>query len=128
MTPVICVLAGLVVALCAERAWSQWYTRETTSAFTRRYLDELLAIRQEHTRFISEVLEAHRVEVQMLCQRIQAPEVAVVQHQIETAVDDAGYTGPLNDQESAEREQQALINRIREMEAAEAMNGPMNGR
>jgi rubrerythrin len=63
--------------------------------------------------------EMHREEVQTLCQRIQAPEVAVMQHQIDTAGPPEA-TMPLTDEESASRYSAELLQRIREIEEAEA--------
>lgn len=60
--------------------------------------------------------EAHRAEVQTLLQRIQAPEIAVVEHQQATAVDENPY--PLTDEESAEAqdERARVIAEIERME------------
>lgn len=71
---------------------------------------------------VSQERKEHRAEIQMLCQRIQAPEVAVMQHQIETA-GPPEQTYPLNDTEAAKRQEQEVLARIAEMENREAVNG-----
>lgn len=61
---------------------------------------------------------AEREERQMLLQRIQAPEVAVVQHQQTTLPDENPY--PLSDEESAEaqNERQRMIAELERLENA----------
>lgn len=64
-----------------------------------------------------------RVERVNTLQRIQAPEAAVVQHQIEN-YGPAEAVYPLSDRESAEREAMDQLHRqIAEMETAENGNG-----
>lgn len=61
------------------------------------------------------VFAEHRAEVQSLCQRIQAPEFAVVQHQQEHAGPDE--TQPLTDEEVAELQDRELaLERIERMQ------------
>lgn len=58
---------------------------------------------------------AHREEVQTLCQRIQAPQEAVIQHIQASAGVDESY--PLTDAESAEaQERQRVIDEIERRE------------
>lgn len=59
--------------------------------------------------------DADRREREMLLQRIQAPELAVIQHQQDTAAPDESY--PLTDEESARiQEQQLALERIERLE------------
>ena len=57
-------------------------------------------IEAAHRTELIAVFAAHRDEVQILLQRIQAPEYAVVEHQQAKADDESPY--PLTDEESAE--------------------------
>lgn len=75
--------------------------------------------RQERARLTNltdQQATAHRAELQTLLQRIQAPDVAVVQHQQADATDDKSY--PLNEQEQAEA-QDALRVAVAQIEAME---------
>lgn len=60
--------------------------------------------------------DAKRDELQMLCQRIQAPEIAVIQHQQQGVPDENPY--PLTEEESveAQEEKMRLIAEIERME------------
>lgn len=62
---------------------------------------------------------AQHKEVQMLLQRIQAPEAAVIQHQVEAnAPGEVHY--PLSDEESAREQATAFLTRVEDMERYEA--------
>lgn len=73
---------------------------------------------EAHRRELIRVFADHRSEVQALCQRLQAPEMAVIQHQQETGGPGEAIL-PLTDEESAEQEQQ-LRDVIQKIEQAEA--------
>lgn len=88
----------------------------------KRAVEAVQVTRLEHERALLVLVDrmrdsevAHRGEVQTLLQRIQAPEVAVVQHQQESAVDENPY--PLTDEESAEAQDE----RARMIAALEAL-------
>lgn len=64
---------------------------------------------------IREAYDARTDEIGMLLQRIQAPQMAVMQHQVEQAGPDENY--PLSDEEAAkETERQRAIEVIERME------------
>lgn len=68
-----------------------------------------------HRTELLRVFAEHRSEVQALCQRIQAPEFAVIQHQQEHAGLDE--TQPLTDEEVAELQDRELaLERIERMQ------------
>lgn len=65
---------------------------------------------------------AHREEVGTLLQRIQAPDVAVVQHQ-QAVAGPPQAVWPLTDEESARQQSKVLLSTIRELEEAEELTG-----
>lgn len=67
--------------------------------------------------------QAHRLEVAALCQRVQAPEVAVMEHS-QQGMPVPGVTHALSDEQAAEQEEMARV--IAEMEQAE--NEALEGR
>lgn len=58
----------------------------------------------------------HAQQVEMLLQRIQAPQIAVMQHQVEQAGPDE--TWPMNDEESVEarQERELALERLEQLE------------
>lgn len=76
----------------------------------------------EHTQALIDRMReqdtVHRTEVQSLLQRIQAPEIAVMQHQMQNLPDENPY--PLTDEESAEaqNERQRMIAELERIETA----------
>lgn len=71
---------------------------------------------RDHAAFVADCQREHRLEVATLCQRIQAPEYAVVEHQQAQHGDEDPY--PLTDRETAEAQEQraAAIAEIERME------------
>jgi DNA-nicking Smr family endonuclease len=68
-----------------------------------------------HVRTLHEMNAAHMTERAALLQRIQAPDVAVVQYQQDMATPDESY--PLSDEETARiQEQQLALERLERME------------
>lgn len=119
---IIAVLAALV-AVIATNAWLQDRAGKRHSETDLAYRLELAGLvgrldtlAKDHAAQLIEVQDAHRAEVAMLCQRIQAPEAAVIEHQQTHVPDENGY--PLTDMETAEA-QDARIAAIAEIERME---------
>jgi hypothetical protein len=87
-----------------------------------RHAEELKAERTEisllhvaHREQLDRLLSAHREDVQALCQRIQAPEIAVLEHQQANATEPDSM--PLTDEQlAAQQEQAAFIQRLEQFE------------
>jgi hypothetical protein len=119
------ILAALVVILTLGYLPAGWlvlrYLRERDQSDRL----ERAALEATHQSVVRDLLaqaagdrDEHRKQIAGLCQRIQAPEVAVIQHQAETAgPGEAIY--PLTDEQSAEQ-QNALQAAIAEIERIEA--------
>jgi hypothetical protein len=107
-----------VVALCVLGHVFHDQAHRRLERNSARFLDALIASadrNQANTEAVMAQLTAHREEVQGLLQRIQAPELAVIQHQQDTAGPDESY--PLTDEETARiQEQQLALERIERME------------
>jgi predicted PhzF superfamily epimerase YddE/YHI9 len=117
--PYFVLAAVVVLALVCEDWQARRFDRER-----RHLLKEVSDGRTElgmthlaHREQVAKMVAEHRAEVQTLCQRIQAPEIAVMQHQIETA-GPPEVTMPLTDAESAERMDpiRAAVEEIERME------------
>lgn len=77
---------------------------------------------QQHAQERRETLAQHRAEIADLLQRIQAPEVAVYQH--DPAPDPTGQTFPLDDEALAKQQDQErahALAQVQEMEAEMAV-------
>jgi hypothetical protein len=61
--------------------------------------------------------QAHRLEVAALCQRLQAPELAVMEHNHAQIAEAPGVTHAMTDEQAAEAEERARV--IAEMERIE---------
>lgn len=78
--------------------------RETHHAETQALLNVMREAEATHRAELVALFTDHRAEVQILCQRIQAPEIAVVAHQQDQAGDENPY--PLTDEETAQAQQE----------------------
>lgn len=80
-----CLLVRLLVA--RERAADT--EREELRTDVRTAQTEIASLARAHAEQLERLTEAHRKEVGNLCQRIQAPEIAVAEHLGQTARDPA---------------------------------------
>jgi hypothetical protein len=114
------IAAVVLVAVTSIIALREAHARLARSS--ERFLDALTTSsdrNQANTEAVMAQLAAthaaHREEVQGLLQRIQAPELAVIQYQQDTASSDESY--PLTDEETARiQEEQLALERIERME------------
>lgn len=128
----VALLAALVVVVLAAfvsldfRASRAAVEHDAYRADAARWADALVHAHAEHTKALERVQDAHRTEllrvfadhraeVQALCQRLQAPELAVIAHEQEKAGPDE--TMPLTDDEIAELQDRELaMERIERMQ------------
>jgi hypothetical protein len=76
---------------------------------------EVSLLHVAHREELVRLFQAHREDVQVLCQRIQAPELAVVEHQQGRVMEPDSH--PLTDQQIAEQQEAAAL--IAQMERIE---------
>ncbi len=82
-------------------------------------LDRLALAGTDIANRLIQTLEAERADRQMLLQRIQAPQAAVIQHQIDTA-GDAPDPYPNTDKQTADLHDLSLVEMVAAIEHAEA--------
>lgn len=87
--------------------------RAATDAAHRGQVAELVAV-------IATERDARREEVADLCQRLQAPELAIVRHDVERATDEPAGAAPLADEDFFREHQETAehIARLEELENA----------
>lgn len=85
-------------------------------AETSHLLERLEALVETHRAELVGVFASHREEVAVLCQRIQAPEVAVIEHN-QAQQEPPTVQHAMTDEQAAEREEMARV--IAEMERIE---------
>lgn len=75
-----CLLAWLLVRLLDKQNDERTAHRAEVAALGTAYAADVSAIHATHSEQLGALLDAHRQEVANLCQRLQAPEIAVAEH------------------------------------------------
>lgn len=127
-------LAAMLLIVAVLHYLNGWAERRHAATRARDLANVGLVVRLQseqgrHDALMERMLAAHRDEVQALCQRLQAPEIAVMERQLQTMQPDQSGQ-PMADDEVAKEQAAAVFARIAEIERAEpfAYHGePFNG-
>jgi signal transduction histidine kinase len=112
LLPAVVVIAVFLIEMQGRRAEA---SRQSHAEELKEARTELALLHVAHAQQMHKLFEAHREDVANLCQRIQAPEAAVIEHQQHNVPDLPSM--PLTDEQIAE--QQELASVIERMERIE---------